>query len=117
VKPGELPSGRGNSLEEAYAELTRKFKVFVETKYKESDVEIQAFSKATANGTNAKKVRELGAEIKKRLEATPNATVPFTEATATPGSSPIVAPVPTGNVSPATSATPIPSPSSTIPKL
>lgn len=111
VKPGELPSGRGNSFEEAHAELRRKFKDFVDAKYKESDAEMQVFAKATANGAKEKKVRELAAEIRKRLEATPNATVPFTEAPA-PGSSPLVAPVPTANVSPAASATPIPSPSS-----
>lgn len=111
LKPGELPQARGNTAEEARMELTVKLKEFLEAKYKESEAEAEAFMKATGRGTNKKKVRDLAAEIRKRLEATPPATVPFTEATVAPGSSPS-APIPKPNVAPAASATPIPSPSS-----
>jgi hypothetical protein len=94
LTPGELPSVRGNNSEEVRAELNQKVKEFVNAKYKEADAEIEAFVKATANGAKEKKVRGLAAEIKKRLETTPNTTVPFTGAL-TPGSS-----------SPATGGTP-----------
>ena len=80
LKPGELPSARGNTFEEAQAELRRKVTEFVNAYYKEGDAEIETFAKATENGAKEKKVRELAAEIKKRLAATPNTTVPFTKA-------------------------------------
>ena len=89
--------------------ITDQLKDFLAAKYKETEAEAEAFMKATGHSANKKKVRELAAEIRKRLEATPPATVPFTEATVAPGSSQS-APVP--NVSPAASATPIRSPSS-----
>lgn len=116
LKTGELPRARGNTFEEARTQLTAKLNEFLEAKYKEGDAEAKAFEKATGYGANKKKVRELAAEIRKRLEATPDTTVPFTEATAAPGSAPS-APVSVPNVSPAASATPIPSPSPTKPKL
>jgi hypothetical protein len=116
LKTGELPSARGNSFEEAQTLLAAKLKEFLAAKYKERDVETEAFAKATGNGGNKKKVRELAAGIRKRLEATPDTTVPFSEATATPGSTPL-APVSAPSVAPAASATSIPSPSPTRPKL
>jgi hypothetical protein len=111
LKVGELPQTRGNTSEEAQAQLLVKIKEFLAAKSKDSEAEVEAFMKATGRGTNEKKVLALAAEIKKRLEATPNTTVPFTE-TSTPGSSPPVAPVAIPNASPAASATPNPSPSS-----
>jgi hypothetical protein len=110
LKTGELPSARGNTAEEARTQLSAKLKEFLAAKYKEGDAETEAFMKATDYGENKKKVRTLAAGIRKRLEATPNTTVPFTDATAGPGSSPS-APVPTHNVSPAATPTPISSPS------
>lgn len=99
LKPGELPSVRGKNFEEVRADLNQKVKEFVNAKYKEADAEIEAFAKATANGAKEKKVRGLAAEIKKRLAATPNTTVPFSEAPA-PASSPNVVSVPTATASP-----------------
>lgn len=116
LKPGELPSARGNTLDEARTQLSAKLKEFLAAKYKETEAEMNAFAKATGDGANKKKVRELAAGIRKRLEATPNTTVPFTEEPA-PGSSPLVSPVPTPNGSPTASAAPIPSPPPTKPKL
>jgi hypothetical protein len=110
LKPGELPEVRGNSFEEARTQLTVKLNAFLEVKYKESKAETEAFIKATDHNANRKKVRTLAAKIRKRLEATPNTTVPFTD-TPAPGSSPFATPVPLPNVSPATGATPIRSPS------
>jgi hypothetical protein len=105
LKPGELPSVRGNNFEEVRAELNQKVQEFVNAKYKEAGAEIEAFVKATANGAKEKKVRGLAAEIKKRLAATPNTTVPFTEAAA-PGSSPSAVPVSTASISPVSGGTP-----------
>jgi hypothetical protein len=114
LKPGELPSARGNTVEEAQTQLTAKLKEFLAVKYKENEAEAEAFMKATGYNANKKKVRELAAAIRKRLEATPETTVPYPEAPA-PGTSPGVVSVPTPRVSSSASATPIPSP--TIPKL
>jgi hypothetical protein len=111
LKPGELPGARGNTSDEARAQLVVKLKEFLEAKYKESHAEAEVFMKATRYNANKKKVRELAAEIRKRLEATPATTIPFPDGPA-PESSPLGAPVPITNVSPAASATPIPSPSS-----
>ena len=72
TKVGDLPEGRGASYEAAKAELDRKIKAFCEVKYKQAQAEDDAFAKATQFGENKKKVRELAAEIKKRLTAIPN---------------------------------------------
>jgi hypothetical protein len=77
LKEGELPSGRGNTFEEAQLELRRKLQAFLDAKYRENNVEMEAFAKATGHGANQKKMRELAAEIAKRLKATPATTVPF----------------------------------------
>ena len=101
LKPGELPVGRGATAAEARADMEGKLKVFTEQKYAPSQTEMEAFSKATKNGADKKKVRELAAEIRKRLDATPAATVPYPEPAAT-GSTPAMAsPAPTASPSPA----------------
>jgi hypothetical protein len=105
LTPGELPSARGSNFEEVRARLNQKVNEFLTAKYKEGDAEVAAFVKATENGAKEKQVRRLAAEIRKRLEATPNTTVPFTEAR-TPGSSPKVAPIPTASASATPSGTP-----------
>ena len=74
TKVGDLPEGRGASFEAAKAELDHKIKAFCEQKYKQAQAEEDAFSKATKFGENKKKVRELAAEIKKRLAAIANPT-------------------------------------------
>jgi len=105
LKPGELPSVRGTNFEEVRARLNQKVNEFLNAKYKEGDAEVAAFVKATENGAKEKKVRELAAEIKKRLAATPNTTVVFTDAP-TSGSTPNIVPVPTARVSPTSGGTP-----------
>lgn len=115
LKTGELPSARGNTAEKARTLLAAKLKEFLDAKYKEGDAEAKAFEKATGYGANKKKVRELATGIRKRLEATPETTVPFPEAAAGPGSTPS-GPVALPTVTPGASATAIPSPSPTIPK-
>ena len=76
IKTGDLPSGRGASAEAAKADLKNKIRAFCNAKYGEIQTECEAFAKATDNGRNKKKVRELSAEIRKRLEATPVVNVP-----------------------------------------
>lgn len=115
LKTGELPSARGTTAEEARTQLTAKLKEFLAAKYKEGDTEAEAFMKATDYGANKKKVRELAAGIRKRLEATPDTTVPFTAPAAGPESTPS-APVSLPTVTPGASATAIPLPWPTIPK-
>lgn len=77
LKPGELPQARGDDDEKAKAEMERKLKDFVDAKYKQWHEELAAFVKATDSGRNTKKTHELAADIRKRLDAIPNATVPF----------------------------------------
>jgi hypothetical protein len=111
LKPGELPSARGKTSEEAVEELRRKIDAFLDPVYKQYQAEADAFAKATENGVNKKKVRELAGEIKKRLEATPATTVPYPEAKPAQASS--VAPTATA----ATSATPGAPPASPTPAI
>ena len=87
VLPGELPSVRAESSEAAETQLRQKIGAFLDAKYKENETEVDAFAKATDHGANMKKVRTLAAEIRKRLDQTPAATVPFPE-TAPPAASP-----------------------------
>ena len=88
LKPGELPSGRGASFDEAQGDLEGKLKQLVEATYRTSEAEMAAFAKATNNGENKKKVRELAADIRKRLDATPATTVPYPDAAAATSESP-----------------------------
>jgi hypothetical protein len=91
LKPGELPSGRGATLEEAASALHQNMEAVLQEKYKPLYAEAEGFQKATQQGTNTKKVRELGNALKKRLEALSAPTGPGYElpaATATPMASP-----------------------------
>ena len=75
LKPGELPSARATSFEEAKTMLDARLKEFLAVEFSASKAEMEAFSKATGNGQNKKKVRELASAIQKRLEAIPPALV------------------------------------------
>jgi hypothetical protein len=101
LRSGELPRGQGGSLEATHADLTKKMKLFCEKDYEMVQTEMDEFAKATNKGSNQKKVRELGAEIKKRLAALPLPTASLsglanTAATpmATAAASPTAAPQP-----------------------
>ena len=71
LKSGELPRGQGTSLEATRADLTRKMRLFCGREFELMQAEMEEFERATDNGSNHKKVRELGAELKKRLAALP----------------------------------------------
>jgi hypothetical protein len=95
LKTGDLPSGRGESFGAAQADLKGKMKVFCEEKYEQVQAECDGFAKATGKGQDKKKVRELAAEIRKRLDAIPvvNApgnTRPAPATASTPSTSPTV---------------------------
>ena len=110
LKTGELPQGRGANYDDARADMEAKLKQFLEQKYRANQAEMEAFAKATKNGADKKKVKELAAEIRKRLDATPATTVQ--PAAVTPaGAAPSASPVPPATASPAASpATPTAAP-------
>lgn len=93
-KTGELPRGSGQTVEAAERDLEGQLKVFCAKKYKQIQAESDAFVKATNGGQNKKKVRELAAAIKKRLDAAQ-----------------VVSPSPTASPAPAATAVPAASPS------
>ncbi len=82
ILSGELPSGRGSSVEEAQADLGKKIEAFLKPRFEALNAKSEAFMKATDGGQNKKKVRQLAAEIKERLAATPATTVPYIPNTA-----------------------------------
>jgi len=71
LSTGELPRGEGTSMEATRANLQNKMKLFCEREYELIQAEIDEFTEATNRGSNKKKVREMAAEIKKRLAAVP----------------------------------------------
>ena len=92
--PGELPAGRGDDFAAARSDLDAKVQAFCRARYKPFEIEREAFVKETMQGENKRKVHELGAAIRKRLDATPPASSP----SATPTIS--VIPSPTSTSSP-----------------
>jgi hypothetical protein len=95
LKPGELPSGRGATQQEAGAALHQSLEAFLKEKYQPLQSETEVFVKATKYGANEKKVRELAKEIRKRLDTIPAPTGSAYDSTTTaPASSP--APQPSG---------------------
>jgi hypothetical protein len=91
LKPGELPSGRGATIPEAAAALHQNLDTFLKEKYKALHAEAEEFQKTTKQGTNMKKVRELGKAIRKRLDVLPAPTGPGYEL---PATTPIPSPTP-----------------------
>jgi hypothetical protein len=97
--PGELPSGRGATQEEARVALQKNLEAFLKEKNQPLLTETEAFLKATNRGANEKKVLELGKAIRKRLDAIPvPAKSPSNSTLATPTASPT--PQPTASPAP-----------------
>jgi hypothetical protein len=71
LKSGELPRGEGASLKATRANLVTKIHLFCQREFAQIQAEMDEFAKATNKGSNQKKVRELAAEIKKRLASLP----------------------------------------------
>ena len=105
LKTGELPNARGETLEKAEAELRRKMDEFMDARFKPAQAEMEAFAKETKNGGDKKKVKQLAAGIRKRLDGTPATTVQPTDATpASPA--PSASPAAAATASPAASPSP-----------
>lgn len=96
-KTGELPQSHSGSFEEAQSELERKMKEFCQKEYSQVEAEMAAFEKATNNGQNKKKVRELARDLKKRLEASTAVATPSTPPTPAAAPSPAATNVPPRN--------------------
>ncbi|HEY6207021.1 MAG TPA: hypothetical protein VIW21_12730 [Chthoniobacterales bacterium] len=71
IQTGQLPFGRGASPDAAQADLAFKVRVMCAETYGRVEAECNAFAKATEFGRDKKKVRELSAAVRKRLEAWP----------------------------------------------
>jgi hypothetical protein len=69
IPPGEFPSAKGDNLAAARTDLDARVKAFCNDRFKALQLEREAFVKETNRGQNEKKVRELAAAIKKRLDA------------------------------------------------
>lgn len=76
IQPVDLPRGTGESFERARADLDDRIRALAQTKTWDAEKEMEAFRKATNDGKNVKKMRQLSAEIKKRLAAIPSLNPP-----------------------------------------
>lgn len=71
LRPAQLPSAQGTSIDSARAGLDEKIKTLCAQKFAQARAEMEQFEKATRKGTDRKKVQQLAGEIRKRLEALP----------------------------------------------
>lgn len=76
LKSGELPSAQGKTFADARAQLDDRLRAMSQIKSWDAQKEIDEFAKATNEGQNQKKTRELAAEIKKRLADLPSINPP-----------------------------------------
>ncbi len=76
LSPEQLPSGQGDTFQAARTNLDEKIKALTEEKFTKARAEMAAFQKATRMGKDQKKARELGVQIRKRLEALPPVPTP-----------------------------------------
>src|SRR5688572_19762611 len=98
LKPGEFPSARAATPQEARTALQQNMDAFLKEKYKPMLVELEEFVKATNHGRNEKKVRELAKAIRTRLDAIPPpAKLPDA---ATPATTPVSSPSPQASGTP-----------------
>lgn len=98
LKPGEFPSARAATPQEARTALQQNMDAFLKEKYKPMLADVEEFVKATDRGRNEKKVRELGKAIRKRLDAIPAPAKPANAAT--PGVTPVANPPPQASATP-----------------
>ena len=98
MKPGEFPSARAATAQEARTALQQSMDLFLKEKYKPMLAEMEEFVKATDHGRNEKKVRELAKAIRKRLDAIP-ASAKSSEAS-TPAATSVSSPPPQASATP-----------------
>lgn len=70
LTPADFPSGAGRTFPEATRDLENKIESLTGVQMAEARKEMATLEKATNSGQNKKRVRELSAAIKKRLEQT-----------------------------------------------
>jgi len=92
LQPAEFPRGSGRSWPEAQRNLEEAVEKVIQNQYTEERREAERMATATNNGQNKKRVRELGAAIKKRLAQAPAATPSPTPSQQSGGFQPIIPP-------------------------
>lgn len=98
LKPGEFPSARAATAQEARTVLQQNMDAFLKERYKPMLAEIEQFVKATDHGRNEKKVRELAKAIRKRLDAIPPPAK--SPEAASPSATPVSSPTPQASGTP-----------------
>jgi hypothetical protein len=71
LQPAELPRGTGRTQADATKDLENQLGDIVNAKLMEMKAEMDALGTATKNGEDKKKLAEMSADIKKRLDALP----------------------------------------------
>jgi hypothetical protein len=94
LQPGEFPSGSGRTWAEAQRQLENRVETLCQIQMTEMRKEGETLAKATRQGQNKKRVRELADAIKKRLAQLPPANGPSPTATPATVSPPIFIPPP-----------------------
>ena len=94
LQPGEFPSGSGTNWPAALRQLENRVETLCAVQMSEMRKEAETLAKATNNGQNKKRLRELSAAIKKRLAQVEAATSPSPIPTPNPASPPLYIPPP-----------------------
>ena len=77
LSPDQLPRTRATSFFDAKTEVDAAVKKLVAERFAKINAEAEALTRETKKGEDTKKVQAMAAEIRKRLEATPAKTVPY----------------------------------------
>ena len=94
LQPGEFPSGSGTTWASALRQLETRVEAVCQRQLAEMRKETNTFARATNNGQNKKRVRELSAAIKKRLAQAQAAITPTPTPTPNPNAPPLYIPPP-----------------------
>jgi hypothetical protein len=94
LEPGEFPSGSGATWASAMRQLETGVETLCQRQLAETRREADTFVRATNNGQNKRRVRELSAAIKKRLAQAQAAITPTPTPTPNPNAPPLYIPPP-----------------------
>ena len=94
LQPGEIPSGSGTTWPAAHSQLENRIETMCQMQMREMRKEAETLAKATNNGQNKKRVRELSAAIKKRLAQIAPVSTPSPTASPNPATPPLFIPPP-----------------------
>ena len=92
LQPGEFPSGSGTTWASALRQLENRVETLCGVQIAEMRKETETLARATNNGQNKKRLRELSAAIKKRLAQVEAATTPSPTPTPNRASPPLYIP-------------------------